>query len=75
MRNLSRKSSKTMTLKTMKAISAVISVIGFLLILGAIGGCDRGSLDIGRALLYVASGAGMSLGGILGIMFFNNFDD
>lgn len=63
------------TIKALEVICGIIILIGFFLAIGSIGGCERGTLSEGKAIMYGVIGLIMAAAGALGARWFSSFDE
>lgn len=62
------------TVKSFEIACGIIIAIGFFLTIGAVGGCEHGTLSEGKAIMYSVIGLVMSAAGAIGARWFSQFD-
>lgn len=73
MRQLNQKSC-IHTIRAFETICGIITLIGFLLAIGAVGGCEQGTLSEGKSIMYGVIGLVLAAAGAFGIRWFSQFD-
>ncbi|MBQ6127073.1 hypothetical protein IJI69_00280 [Candidatus Saccharibacteria bacterium] len=63
------------TAKSFEIACGIIVAIGFFLAIGAVGGCEHGTLSEGKAIMYSVIGLVMAAAGALGARWFSKFED
>ena len=63
------------SVRALEAINGFIAIIGFFLVGGAMGACDNGVMELGRAVMWIIIGGTIGISGTLAGIWFSKFDD
>lgn len=69
------KKRKKWAIRTLEVVAMLGSGAGFLLAVGAAGGCDRGLMSIGMATICCVLGFAVWIAGLIVAMYLSQFED